>query len=222
MAYWLGCVVYFVVKLRAIRKTEVGAWWLDVPRAAVRALFWPIAGVADVCRRFGIAPSPYLREEVIEYKGYSKVAKVCGVIAFLALGHIILKVKRPNDYALLKKPLTVSGIRSIRRNSNMVLCRVDLRPDTIIGKIVGRQYRLVDSPDDGLFPNDSDGLVDSVSRRDRTHGGGVGDDMRRFTRWTEMPFELGLYQIATEKYEEALAKINLSPGSETIGMKIGK
>ncbi len=54
LLYWLGYVVYFVIKLRAIRKTGIGAWWLDVPTAAVWALLWPVVVAACICERFGI------------------------------------------------------------------------------------------------------------------------------------------------------------------------
>ncbi|MHC4532990.1 MAG: hypothetical protein ACYS6K_03470 [Planctomycetota bacterium] len=142
-------------------------------------------------------------------KGYSRILKVCGVIALLALGYIILILERPNDIKLLQKPLTMEGFRKVKDpasgfddNNNMVLCEVVLSTNTLIG----RQYKLVDSPDDGYFPNDADGLVDRVSKRDRSKSGRWSTRLSRYTPWTKMPFEPELYQIATEKYKESLVK----------------
>lgn len=160
-----------------------------------------------------------------------RIQQVGGIVGVLVLGYIIFRAKRPNDIKLLKRPLTVIGIRKVQDptkrkdiiesrlddKKSMVLCELVLSANTIRSM----QYRLVDSPDDGYFPNDSDGLVDRVSkrnifsRRDRW-------SKRLYSRtpWTKIPFETELYQIATERYKEALAKINSSPGSE-IGIKIG-
>jgi hypothetical protein len=80
---------------------------------------------------------------------------------------------------------------------------------------------LVDSPDDGFFPNHADSLVDRVSKRNIFRRRDMwSKPLYSRTPWTKMPFEMELYQIATEKYKEALAKINSSPGSE-LGIKIG-
>lgn len=156
--------------------------------------------------------------------GYSRMHQVCRVIAALALGYFILSVRRPNNIKVLKKPLTVTGIRKVRDpasrfddNNNLVLCELVLSSNII----KGRQYRLVDSPDDGFFPNDADGLVDRVSKRNIFSRRDMwSEPLLSRTPWTKMPFEPELYQIATEKYKEALAKINSSPGSE-LGIKIG-
>ena len=157
--------------------------------------------------------------------GHSRVKQVCGTIAGLVIVFITLKMQRPNDIKLLKKPLTVKGIRMVldpakRKDSiegkfddenNLVLCEVVLSTRSIYG----REYKLVDSPEDGFFPNDADDLVDKVSKRDPFRRRSRWSK-RRYSRtpWKTIPFEAELYQIATGRYKKAAAIINSFEGSE--------
>jgi len=164
--------------------------------------------------------------------GLSRMNQICVAISSIIIVFIAFKLQRPNDIKLLKKKLTVSGISKtldpakrkdsmegrLDDHSNLVLCQVVLSTSSIYG----RQYKLVDSPEDGFFPNDTDDLVDRVSKR---------DPFRRKSRWSKprysrtpwktIPFEAELYQVATERYKKAVAKINSTEG-EVLGIKIGK
>jgi len=166
-------------------------------------------------------------------KGYSRILRVCVIIGSCAfiLYLYIVNITNNNDYKLLKKSLTVSGIRKVldpARRKEAIEGRLDDKDNLVLCEVVlssnirrGWQYKLIDSPDDGFFPNDADGLVDKVSKRDIFSRRDMWSK-RLYSRtpWTKMPFEPELYEIATERYKEATAKINSSPGSE-LGIKIG-
>jgi len=58
----------------------------------------------------------------------------------------------------------------------------------------GREYGIIDSSEDGYFPNDADGMIDEVRSTDR-HG-----------NWQSRRFSRELYSVLTEKYEQRLPK----------------
>lgn len=169
----------------------------------------------------------------LKNKGYSRIFRICVIIGscIFILYLYIVSITNNSDYKLLEKPLTVSGIRKVldpakRKDSqegrfddhkNLVLCEVVLSSNIRRGW----QYKLVDSGDDGFFPNDADGLVDKVRKRDIFSRRDTWSKPRLSrTPWKTIPFEPELYEIATEKYKEAAAKINSSEGSE-LDIQIG-
>ncbi len=162
----------------------------------------------------------------------SRIYKISGIMISVVMMFFIFKLQRPNDIKLLKKTLTVSGVSMTldpnKRNDviegrleggdNMIIDQVVLKT----GSLVGRQYKIVDYPGDGFFPNDADDLVDRVSKREpfRRKDRWTGPQYSR-TPWKTIPFEAELYQVATERYKKAVTIINSTEG-EVLGMKIGK
>ena len=166
---------------------------------------------------------------ILKNKGYSRIFRVCvitGSCAFVLYLYIV-SITNNNDYKLLEKPLTVSGIRKVwdpTKSNDIIEGRLDDKDSLILCEVVlssnirrGWQYKLVDSGDDGFFPNDADGLIDKdiFSRRDTWSKPRLSR-----TPWKTIPFEPELYEIATEKYKEAAAKIKSSEGSE-LDIQIG-
>jgi hypothetical protein len=166
--------------------------------------------------------------EIPEYIKHAICVVVIALLAFRYIGRNRVYNPNPNDYELndielLERPLIMTGrmLSAMGSDGKLRVTYVDIGEHPL----EGREYRLVDSPDDGYFPNDSDRLVDSVSKRDYYYPKGrflrpVKKWKYRRTRWTYMPFEPELYQTATERYKEALAKINSSIEKEG-GTKIG-
>ena len=162
----------------------------------------------------------------------SRIYKISGIMISVVMMFFIFKLQRPNDIKLLKKTLTVSGVSMTldpdKRNDviegrleggdNMIIDQLVLKT----GSLVGRQYKIVDYPNDGFFPNDADDLVDRVSKRSpfRRKDRWTGPQYNR-TPWKTIPFDEELYQAATERYKKAVTIINSTEG-EVLGMKIGK
>ena len=94
----------------------------------------------------------------------------------------------------LEKPLHRTHFRRVYSvmgdvNSDEVVCELWLCTHDRKG-----EYRLIDSPSDGYFPDDADGLVDAVSSRRYAR--------RRSDRsqWHPRPFEKVLYEVLTDKF----------------------
>ena len=163
---------------------------------------------------------------------HSRIKKIGGIMISVVMMFVIFKLQRPDDIKLLKKTLTVSSISKtldpdkrndviegkIEGEDNMIIDEVVLST----GSLVGRQYKIVDYPNDGFFPNDADDLVDRVSKRNpfRRKDRWTGPQYSR-TPWKTIPFEEELYQVATERYKKAVDKINSAEG-ELLGIKVGK
>jgi len=143
------------------------------------------------------------------------VAAIAGVYLFYRAGH-------PDDYELLRKPLTVRQVRQtvdeaklfanmengLEGDSPMILTEVVLSANNT----TGRQYKVTDFPDDGYFPADADGLVDKVSRRDVYPLGSFGKPKYgRRKSWKVVPFDLRLYEILTDKFTH-VAKQDIEGG----------
>ena len=164
--------------------------------------------------------------------GLFRMNQICVAISSVIILLIALKLQRPNDIKLLKKTLTVSGVSKTldpAKRNNVIEGRTEGKDNMIIdqvvlntGSLVGRQYKIVDYPNDGFFPNDADGLVDSVSKRNpfRRKDRWTGPQYSR-TSWKTIPFDEELYQVATERYKKAVEIINSTEG-ELLGIKIEK
>jgi hypothetical protein len=168
----------------------------------------------------------------VKNKGLSRMNQICVAISSVIIVLITIKLQRPNDIKLLKKTLTVRGIHKTldpAKRKDSIEGRLDDKSNLVLNEVVlstnsiyYREYKIVDSVEDGFFPNDEDGLVDKVSKR---------NPFRRKSRWTRprlsrtpwktMPFEAELYEVATERYIKAAAIINSAEG-KVLGMKIGK
>jgi hypothetical protein len=162
----------------------------------------------------------------------SRIYKIGGIIVSILFLFLMFKLQRPNDIKLLKKTLTVSGVSMTldpAKRNDVIEGRIEGEDNMIIdqlvlktGSLVGRQYKIVDYPNDGFFPNDADDIVDRVSKRSpfRRKDRWTGPQYNR-TPWKTIPFEEELYQVATERYKKAVEIINSTEG-EVLGIKIKK
>ena len=170
----------------------------------------------------------------LKNKGYSRIFRVCVIIGSCAfvLYLYIVSITNNSDYKLLEKPLTVSGIRKVRdpaKRKDIIEGRLNDKDSLVLCEVVlssnirrGWQYKLVDSGDDGYFPNDADGLIDKVRKRNIFSRRDTWSKPRLSrTPWKTIPFEEELYQVATERYKKAVEIINSTEG-EVLGVKIKK
>ena len=125
--------------------------------------------------------------------------------------YLFYRAGPPDDYKLLRKPLTVRQFRQTVDEAKLFANIEDgLEGDSpiILTEVVlsannrtGREYKITDFPDDGYFPADTDGLVDKVSRRDVYPLGRSGKPKcGRHKSWKVVPFDPRLYEILTDKF----------------------
>lgn len=118
----------------------------------------------------------------------------------LFIGLALVVIINSGEMQQLEKPLRRTRIQRVRSvkgdvNSDEVVCELWLCTQDR-----RREYRLIDSPSDGYFPDDADGLVDSVSSRAFSY------TRKERSEWHPRPFEKVLYEVLTDKYIKAIAE----------------
>ena len=109
------------------------------------------------------------------------------IVVILAGQFLVQKVCEYREISQLEEPtqIRVSG-GHVDREGTLVAIEMHLSVEN------GKEYKLIDSSDDGFFPNDTDSMIDKVSSTNR-------DGM-----WLQESFSKKLYSLLTEKYKQGL------------------
>jgi len=132
---------------------------------------------------------------------FDKIARICVLAAGLSIAYIFHELNKPNDGKLIKKPLTVTQVgyeapAGTYGQEHMILNNLVLSTSNFSG----REYRIVDSAEDGYFPDDSDRLVNKIYRRDTRSLQIDGGRRLVSSPWKEIPLETEFYRKLTEKF----------------------
>lgn len=145
------------------------------------------------------------------YMGNRNLIKIASILPILGISIILLI--RSNDYRNLKRKSTVVAVaytyrriteeehkkKSKEESREVVLREKFLREVVLRPSWPNIKYRLTDSPEDGYFPNDSDGIIDLISKE-------IPPRRSTYTRERiarkvyNIPYEEELYKIGTEKF----------------------